>query len=104
MKTFVYITVICLYVYYSVCFAQDGAISITSQTQNQAPQIIIHTAFDFEKQISLKVKPDPRFLPSDVFIRKISEIGLYDAKGVRITSGFDVDIKNDLILAYSAGI
>ena len=83
--------------------AKEPSISITSQVLKQSPKIIIRSRYDFEKQISLKVKPDPRFLPSDVFIRKISEIGLYDARGVRITSDFDVDMVNDLVLAFSGG-
>ena len=104
MKTFIYAIAICLYFYYSVCFAQDANISITSSTQSHSPTIIIRSDYDFEKQISLKVKPDPRFLPSEVFIKKISEIGLYDTRGVRITSGFDIDLQNELVLAYSGGI
>ncbi len=104
MKTFTAIIAISLFIIQSNGLAQDAAISITSRVTKQTKKIIIRTPFDFEKQISLKVKPDPRFLPSDVFIKKISEIGLYDTKGIRITSGFDVDIKNDLVLAFSGGI
>ena len=82
----------------------QASVSITSRTGSKAPKITIRSAYEFEKQISLKVKPDPRFLPSDVFIRKISEMGLYDSKGIRITSGFDVDTQNDLVLAFSGGV
>ena len=103
MKTFTVIIGICLFIFQTNCLAQDAAISISSRIYEGNSEIIIRSPFDFEKQISLKVKPDPRFLPSDVFIKKISEIGLYDDRNVRITSGFDVDLKNDLVLAFSGG-
>lgn len=84
-------------------FAQDTPVSIVSRTDKQNPQIIIRSPYDFEKQISLKVKPDPRFLPSEALIRTISRLGIYNARGVRITSGYDIDLQNDLVLAFSGG-
>ena len=54
--------------------AQDAAISIKSRTSGQRPKIIIRSPYDFEKDISLKVRLDPRFIPSDVLIRAVSEI------------------------------
>ncbi len=86
------------------CFAQDAAISITSRIESQSPKIIIRSLYDFEKSVSLKVRPDPRFIPSDVLIKTISEMGMTDAKGIRITSGFDIDVKNDVVIAFSGGI
>lgn len=85
-------------------FAQDAAISIKSQVSGQTPRIIIRSPYDFEKEISLKLRPDPRFIPSDVLIRAVSEIGMTDANGVHITSGFDIDVQNDIVLAVSGGI
>lgn len=85
-------------------FAQDAAISIKSLVNGQSPRIIIRSPYDFEKEISLKLRPDPRFIPSDVLIRAVSEIGMTDANGVRITSGFDIDVQNDLVLAFSGGV
>ena len=85
-------------------FAQDASISIKSTVGRQTPKIIIRSPYDFEKDISLKVRPDPRFIPSDVLIRAVSEMGMTDANGVHITSGFDIDVKNDLVLAFSGGV
>lgn len=88
---------------YSNCYAQETSISIRSLTQGQYPKIIIRSNYDFEKEISLKVKRDPRYLPSDVLIKMVSEMGMQDAKGVLITSGFDIDLEHDLVLAFSGG-
>lgn len=85
-------------------FAQDAAISIKSQVGGQSPRIIIRSPYDFEKEISLKLRPDPRFIPSDVLIRAVSKMGMTDARGIRITSGFDIDVGNDIVLAVSGGI
>lgn len=102
MKTF--IIIFCMLTSFTLNgFAQETAIAIKSRTDKQDPQIIIRSHYDFEKQISLKVKPDPRFLPTEALIRTISRIGIYDARGVRITSGFDIDLKKDLVLAFSGG-
>jgi len=103
---YVIVFAICLFVYQPAlnCYAKDTAISIKSRILRQSPKIIIRSRYDFEKQISLKVRPDPRFLSSDVLIKTISELGMHDAKGVRITSGFDIDLENDLVLAFSGGI
>ena len=83
--------------------AQDASINITSRTEAIAPTIILRSRYDFEQSISLKVRTDPKLLPSDVLIRTVSNIGMTDAKGVRITSGFDIDLDNDLVVAFSGG-
>lgn len=80
-----------------------AGISITSRADNPAPKIVLRSAFDFEKSISLKVRLDPKLLPSDVLIKTVSNIGMTDANGVRIVSGFDVDVENDLVVAFSGG-
>lgn len=84
-------------------YAQETSIKINSLTEGQYPKIIIRSDFDFEKEISLKVRPDPRYIPSDVLIKTISEMGMCDANGISITSGFDIDLENDLVLAFSGG-
>ena len=84
-------------------FGQEAAISITSRTDNTAPIITLRSRFDFEQSISLKVRTDPKLLPSDVLIRTVSNIGMTDARGIRITSGFDIDLDNDLVVAFSGG-
>ena len=87
----------------SDAFAQEPLISITSRTKNSAPQIVLRSIYDFEQSISLKVRTDPKLLPSDVLIQTVSNIGMTDARGVRITSGFDIDLENDLVVAFSGG-
>jgi hypothetical protein len=84
-------------------FGQEAAISITSRTDNTAPIITLRSRYDFEQSISLKVRTDPKLLPSDVLIRTVSNIGMTDARGIRITSGFDIDLDNDLVVAFSGG-
>lgn len=84
-------------------FAQEASISITSPTEAAAPTIILRSRYDFERSISLKVRTDPKLLPSDVLIRTVSDIGMTDARGIRITSGFDIDLDNDLVVAFSGG-
>lgn len=81
----------------------EPVISITSRLQGDMPEIIIRSKYDFERDISLKVKTDPRFLPSDVLIKTVSEMGMVDANGVSITSGFDIDPNKDIVLAFSGG-
>ena len=87
----------------SNAFALEPSISITSRTENTAPQIVLRSIYDFEQSISLKVRTDPKLLPSDVLIRTVSNIGMTDARGIRITSGFDIDLENDLVVAFSGG-
>lgn len=84
-------------------YAQDPVISITPRLKEENPTIIILSHYDFERDISLKVKRDPRFMPSDALIKMVSELGMQDAKGIKITSGFDIDPQNDIVLAFSGG-
>ena len=87
-----------------ICLAQDTSVTIKSRADMQSPRIVIRSPFDFEKDISLKVRPDPAHTPSDVLIKRISMMEMKDTRGIRITSGFDIDVKNDLVLAYSGGV
>ena len=83
--------------------AKKPSINVMSRAQNNAPIIIVRSDYDFEKEISLKIKTDPKLLPSDVLIKMVSKIGMVDARGVTITSGFDVDLANNLVVAFSGG-
>lgn len=87
----------------TACLAQQASINITSRTADAAPMIILRSRYDFEQSISLKVRTDPELPPSDVLIRTVSNIGMTDARGIRITSGFDIDLENDLVVAFSGG-
>lgn len=84
-------------------YAQDPAFTITGRLQGEDPTIIIRSQYDFERDISLKVKTDPRFMASDVLIKTVSEMGMMDANGVAITSGFDIDPSKEIVLAFSGG-
>ncbi len=83
--------------------AQEPKISISSRSQQEQPVIIVRSKYDFATTISLKMKADPSRGVSDVLIRAISKYGMVDALGVKITSGFDVDVPNNLVVAFSGG-
>jgi len=83
--------------------ANEPSININSRTENIAPRIIVRSVFDFEKNISVKVKTDPTLLPSNVLIRMVSKIGMVDAHGVSITSGFDIAPAHNLVVGFSGG-
>ncbi len=85
-------------------FAEVGqGISINSRADSAAPIILISSKYDFERAISLKLKTDPALTPSAALIRTVSKFGMVDAKGVKITSGFDIDLDSNLIVAFSGG-
>lgn len=98
MRTFIILLTLAL------PMSANAEIKISSLTDGNTPKIIIRSQYDFEEQISLKVRQDPRFTPSDILLKTISEMGMVDANGVKITSGFDVDVQNDVVLAYSGGV
>jgi len=83
--------------------AQEAQINISSRSQQTKPMIIMRLKYDFEEPISLKMKTDPALSASDVLIKAISKYGMVDAHGVKITSGFDVDVANNLVVAFSGG-
>lgn len=102
MKIYLQILLIAL-VLPTASHGKGTSIKISSLAEGQYPKIIIRSDYDFEKHISLKVRPDPRYIPSDVLIKTVSEMGMCDANGISITSGFDIDLENDLVLAFSGG-
>ncbi len=81
----------------------EAAITVRSRTENPPPKIIVRSIYDFEQQISLKVKTDPKMEVSDALIKTVSKLEMFDAHGVAITSGFDVDPAHKLVLAFSGG-
>ncbi|MBV1952634.1 MAG: VWA domain-containing protein [Cycloclasticus sp.] len=83
--------------------AQEPAIEIIDRTAQNSPLIFINSKFNFEQDISLKLNTDPRFSISDLMIETISKIGMVDANGIFITSGFDIDLENALVVAFSDG-
>lgn len=87
----------------SAILAEEPTINITTRSELEAPRVIVRSRFNFEKSISLKMQTDPTMSASDVLVRTISKIGMTDAKGVKITSGFDINIENNLVVAFSGG-
>ncbi len=83
--------------------AQEPAIKIIDRSAQNSPVIVIKSQFNFEQDISLKLSTDPRFSVSDIMIETISKVGMVDANGIIITSGFDIDLENALVIAYSGG-
>tara|TARA_R110001599_G_scaffold353823_1_gene599129 strand:+ start:1980 stop:3029 length:1050 start_codon:yes stop_codon:yes gene_type:complete len=83
--------------------AQEATISINARSDQTQPVIIVRSKYNFERRISLKMKTDPALSASDVLIRAISKVGMVDAHGIKITSGFDVDAVNNLVVAFSGG-
>ncbi len=106
MKTFK--SVVAVSVFATLCLpllgqAQEPTISINSRSDQAQPVIIVKSKYDFEQSISLKMNTDPALSASDVLIRAISKYGMVDAHGIKITSGFDVDVTNNLVVAFSGG-
>lgn len=83
--------------------AQEPTININSRNDQAQPVIIVRSKYDFGQNISLKMKTDPALSASDVLIKAISKYGMVDAHGIKITSGFDVDVANNLVVAFSGG-
>lgn len=103
MKPYKAIGIMALILLFCPSVQSYAQIKIHSLTEGHYPKIVLRSIFDFEKEISLKVRTDPRFIPSNVLIKTVSQMGMMDATGVRITSGFDIDIQHDLVLAFSGG-
>lgn len=83
--------------------AQETSMKIMGRTEQSAPVIIIKSKFDFERDISLKLKNNSKLGVSDILIKTLSKIGMSDASGIKITSGFDIDLQNELVVGYSGG-
>lgn len=91
-----------------VCIALTGGaiagdISIISRSDAPPVKITIKSKYDFERGISLKIRTDPALIPSDELIAVVGALDLFDANGVAITSGYDIDPKHDLVIGFSGG-
>lgn len=87
----------------SSALADTPAITLHSTAQQQPQKIMLHSAYDFKREVSLKVNPDPAFVPADVLLRAVSRLELVDARGMRITSGFDIDPTSKIVIGFSGG-
>ena len=83
--------------------ADTPKITIHSPAQQSPPKITLHSAHDFKRSVSLKVTADAAFVPVDVLLKAASRLELVDARGVRITSGFDVDPASKIVIGFSGG-
>ena len=87
----------------SHALADTPAITLHSTAQQQPPKITLHSAYDFKREVSLKVNPDPAFMPADILLKTLSRFELFDARGARITSGFDIDPTSKVVIGFSGG-
>lgn len=78
-------------------------ITINSASEALSPQITIRSIYDFESNLSLKVKTDSRLDVDDVLIQYIERFNMVDMNGVRITNGFDIDKINNIVIGFSGG-
>ncbi|PCK00066.1 MAG: hypothetical protein COA45_04085 [Zetaproteobacteria bacterium] len=78
-------------------------VTVKNRSENNAPKIIIRSAYDFEKMVSLKVKTDPRLIPTARLIEIVRRIGMRDANGISITSGYDINPVHDVVIGFSGG-
>jgi len=87
----------------SSALADTPAINIHGTAQQLPPIITLHSAYDFKRNVSLKVNPDPAFVPVDVLIQAASRLDMVDARGMRIRSDFDIDPETKLVIGFSGG-
>lgn len=66
-------------------------------------KIQVKSIYDFEKQLTLKVRRDTSLIPSDQLIKMIEQLDLRDGNGVAIRSGWDIDPQHDIVIGYSGG-
>jgi len=83
--------------------AQEQSIKLIDRSEQATLKIVVSSIYDFEKELSLKFKTDPRMDASDVLIKMVQKFAMTDTKGVQIKSGFDIDMKNNLVVAFSGG-
>ncbi len=68
-----------------------------------AADIDLSRMFEFESNVSLNVRTDPRLVPSQRVIEMVESIGMVDGVGLSITRGYDIDVANDLVIGWSGG-
>jgi uncharacterized protein YegL len=65
--------------------------------------ITVESIYDFEKTFSLKIRRDVSLMPLDKQIDLVNSIDFRDARGIKITSGWDIDPTRDVIVGFSGG-
>ncbi|KUJ77228.1 hypothetical protein AVO44_17735 [Ruegeria profundi] len=98
---------------------QDKSVSteLREQTSGHGIQLVIQprisgdeqAALDFrrftemEEAVLLGLRTDPRFIPPARLIEMVEAIGMVDNAGIRIGSGYDINVEHDLVVASSVG-
>lgn len=90
---------------------------VETQTRGDGVQLIIQPRIDINAQASLDLqrfaemeetvrlglRTDPRLVPPARVIEMVESIGMVDDAGIRIVSGYDINIEHDLVVASSVG-
>lgn len=105
MNSFMKFAAIILMAAMSPAHAAEGnpVITVMEQAPSTPIVILVTSIYDFEKEISVRVRKDPRFIPTDVLIETVSEYVMTDAKGIIISSGYEIDVEHDLVIGFSGG-
>lgn len=84
--------------------ADAQKIQISPQVKDQAfVRIIIESVYNFERSLSLKVRPNMASLSSDKLIKLVNALNMRDGLGIKIVSGWDIDPKKNVIIGFSGG-
>lgn len=81
--------------------AEFKIISRTAEKPNATFQI--ERMHDFEANVSLAVRTDPRLVPSARILEMVASIDIKDGAGISIRRGYAIDAAHDLVLAWSGG-
>lgn len=100
-KTFLMIAVMIMVI--ALAVRGETRITVKNRSENNTPKIIIRSVYDFEKTVSLKIKTDPRLIPTARLIEIVRHIGMRDANGISITSGYDINPMHDVVIGFSGG-
>ena len=77
--------------------------TINNRNDQHIAAITIHSIYDFDQPLSLKVNRNPKLLADDVLIKKVEQFNMHDAHGIVVRAGFAVDKHHDLVIGFSGG-
>jgi hypothetical protein len=66
-------------------------------------QITLERMLDFEAEVKLSVRTDPRLVPTERALELVRSIDMRDGNGIRITSGYTIDAQHNVAIAWSGG-
>lgn len=90
---------------------------VEGQTRGDGVRLIIQPRIDINAQASLDLqrfaemeetvrlglRTDPRLVPPARVVEMVESIGMVDDAGIRIVSGYDINIEHDVVVASSVG-